>query len=120
MVLIALGTSIKRALYLSTLPLSALQFDCNTLTGIRSADELKTELWPSILKDLKNNIQLSGEQLKAERISKLKNRPNWELDEMQREYEYLAKPENIHLRNDDGVRRLFKEIKMEIYMKKNH
>lgn len=97
LVSIALGNAITRAIHLSTLPQSALQFDCNTLTGIRNVEKLKMELWPSILNDLKNNIQLSGEQLKAERISKLKNRPDWELDEMQRENEYLAKPENKHL-----------------------
>lgn len=82
-------------------------------------EELKSELWPSISKDLKNNIRLTGEQLKAERISKLKNRPDWELDEMQREYEYLAKPENKHLHNQDSLARLFEVNKFEMDMKKD-
>lgn len=94
---IALGNAIKRAINCSAVPQSALQFDFNTLTGIRNAEQLKTELWPSISKDLKNNIHSSGEQLKEERVNKLKNRPDWELDEIRRENEYLSRPENKHL-----------------------
>lgn len=81
---------------------------------------MKTELWPSISKDLKENIQLSEEQLKAERVSKLKNRPDWELDEMQREYEYLARPENKHLHNQDSLGRLFEGNHKVVDTKQDH
>lgn len=44
--------------------------------------------------DITNNINNTQESLKTERVAKLQNMPEWELDEVRRENEYLARTQN--------------------------
>lgn len=81
----------KNAIHWSSFPQSALQYDLKTLNGFECVKEFENELWPGISMDMKKNINLSKEMLKAERVAKLKNMPDWELDEVRRENEYLAR-----------------------------
>lgn len=96
---LALGTAVKNAVHISSIPQSAMQYDLNTLNEIKSTEAINTELWHNISRDIKNNINLSKEMLKEERVAKLNDMPDWELDEVRRENEYLAR---IH--NNDGMK----------------
>lgn len=64
------------------------------------------DLWPSILETIRANIQLDKQTLKDKRVLKLNNMPDWELDEIEREKQYLEKhPDAIdklpkHKQND--------------------
>lgn len=80
----ALGSAIKTAVFLSSLPQSSLQHDLSALYG-SNFDKNK---WPLILNDIKTNISLSEESLKSARISKLNNMPEWELEEIEHEKNY--------------------------------
>lgn len=83
----ALGSTIKTAVFLSSLPQSSLQHDLSVLHG----SQFDTDKWPSILNDINSNIFLNESSLKSARISKLNNMAEWELDEIEHEKNYAKK-----------------------------
>lgn len=86
-----LGGVMRTAVYLSSLPQTALQHDLGVLNGIN----FDSERWPSLLNDIKTNISFDEESLKSARVSKLKNMAEWELEEIEHEKNYL-KEKNKH------------------------
>lgn len=86
----ALGSTIKTAVFLSSLPQSSLQHDLSVLHG----SQFDREKWPSIFNDIQSNISLNEISLKSVRISKLNNMAEWELDEIEHEKNYTKKTRN--------------------------
>lgn len=86
----ALGSAIKTAVYLSSMPQAALQHDLSALNGTH----LNTEKWSAILVDIKSNINLNDDSLKSARISKLNNMSEWELEEIEHEKNYANNETN--------------------------
>lgn len=84
----------KTAVFLSSLPQSALQHDLALLNEINMNKCTDTERWASILNDVKSNINLNDESLKRARISKLNHMADWELDEIEHEQNYVKKMQN--------------------------
>lgn len=81
-----LGTAIKTATFLSSLPQLALQRDLfNSYGSSVNEAEIEADGWQTILNDIKSSINLSEESLKSLRISKLNNMPEWESEEIKRE-----------------------------------
>lgn len=78
----------KTAVFLSSLPQSALKYDLGSLHGLHSDKVNDTKQWTSILNDIKSNVNLSEESRKTARISKLNNMPEWELEEIEHEQNY--------------------------------
>lgn len=79
-----LGSSMRTAVHVSSLPQAALQNDLSALNGTNSSNDN----WPLILTDIKSNISLNEESLKSARISRLNNMPEWELQEIEHEKNY--------------------------------
>lgn len=84
-----MGSAIKTAVFLSSLPQSALRHDLNNLHGCISNKFDHTNEWQHILADIKSSMSLNEEALKSLRISKLNNMSEWELDEIEREQNHL-------------------------------
>lgn len=82
----ALGSAMKTAVFLSSLPQSALRNDLASLYGLNS--EISSDRWTSILNDIKTNVNLSDDSRKTARINKLNNMSDWELEEIQHEQSY--------------------------------
>ncbi|XP_031631735.1 uncharacterized protein LOC116345998 [Contarinia nasturtii] len=80
----SLGSIMKTAVYLSSMPESALQHDLSLLNG----SHFDKKQWSSILNDIKSNVSLSEESLKSARVSKLNKMSQWELEEIEHEKNY--------------------------------
>lgn len=84
-----MGSAIKTATFLSSLPQLALQRDLFNSYGssVNKLIEVEVEAddWQTILNDIKSSINLNEESLKSLRISKLNNMSEWELEEIKRE-----------------------------------
>lgn len=73
---------LKHAIHVSSMPSLALEYDLNTLNGIKNDDN---ERWQSILEIIRTNVQFDNETLKKRRIFALNNMAAWEQDEYERE-----------------------------------
>lgn len=84
-----MGSALKTATFLSSLPQLALQRDLLNSYGssVNKLNEVEFEAddWQTILNDIKSGVNLNEESLKSLRISRLNNMPEWELDEIKRE-----------------------------------
>lgn len=84
-----MGSAIKTAVFLSSLPQFALRHDLNNLHGCISNQSDGDIEWQNIFNDIKSSMSLDEEALKNMRISKLNNMSEWELDEIEREQNHL-------------------------------
>lgn len=78
----------KTAVYLSSLPQSALQHDFGDLYGLNLDEFHNSKKWESTLKDIKSYVNLDVESRKVARINKLNKMPDWELKEIEYEKQY--------------------------------
>lgn len=78
----------KTAVYLSSLPQSAIQHDIGVLYGLNSDVLNERKRWESTLKDIKSYVNLDVESRKVARINKLNKMPDWELKEIEYEKQY--------------------------------
>lgn len=86
-----LGSAMKTAVHLSSLPQGALCKDLDSLYGL-NLDRLNddnTLIGSSIFNDIQSNINLDEKSLKSARITILNNMAEWELDEIEHEQKYI-------------------------------